>query len=74
MRVALIGLSSSQKRLARGLALGFGLLGLFWAGLMWWLFDSQASELQFVERAEYLADLRVHVAHCRIIAMDERPL
>jgi NADH-quinone oxidoreductase subunit M len=50
----LIGLNSSKKRLARGMALGFSLLALVWAALMWWRFDSHSSDLQFVERHDWI--------------------
>ncbi|MDB6066059.1 MAG: dehydrogenase subunit [Pedosphaera sp.] len=55
--VVLIGLNAANKRLARGLALGFSLAGLVLAGTMWFHFDSTSSALQFQERHDWIPTL-----------------
>jgi NADH-quinone oxidoreductase subunit M len=50
----LIGLGFKSKRLARGLALGFSLVGLALAAILWTHFDSGSSGLQFVERHSWI--------------------
>ena len=55
--VLLALLKDAHKNLARGLALAFSLVGLGLAASMWVHFDSAASELQFVERHEWIPAL-----------------
>jgi len=58
--VALLGLGSANKQLARGLALAFGLVGLALAGILWAQFDASSGELQFKERHEWIPSIGAH--------------
>jgi NADH-quinone oxidoreductase subunit M len=55
----LLGLGKDQKRLARGLALGFSVLALILAGVVWWAFDSGVGDPQMVERHAWVPSLGV---------------
>jgi NADH-quinone oxidoreductase subunit M len=55
----LVGLDSGRQRLARGLALAFGLLALGLAIVLWVQFDSVSGELQFGERYAWIPTLGV---------------
>ncbi len=50
-------LNEGRKRLARGVALAFSVVGLGWAAWLWAHFDGAASGLQFVERHEWIPAL-----------------
>jgi len=54
-----VGLDAAQARLARKLALGFSLLSLVQAALLWTSFDSATAQLQFVERHVWIPTLGV---------------
>jgi NADH-quinone oxidoreductase subunit M len=55
----LLGLGKDQKRLARGLALGFSMLALILAGVVWSAFDSGVGDPQLVERHAWVPSLGV---------------
>ena len=55
----LLGLGKDQKRLARGLALGFSVLALILAGVVWSAFDSGEGDPQLVERHAWVPNLGV---------------
>ena len=57
--VGLAALNLQNKELARRLALGFGLVSLLMAGLLWKRFDPASVELQFVERHAWIPTLGV---------------
>ncbi len=50
----LLGMDPDRKRLAGLLALGFSVLALFWAALLWLNFDSAAPGLQFIEQHDWV--------------------
>src|SRR5215471_16915838 len=54
-----IVLGAEQKKLARGLALGFSLAALATTLLIWAKFDSSAVKLQFVEQHDWITQLGV---------------
>ncbi|MDB6016873.1 MAG: dehydrogenase subunit [Pedosphaera sp.] len=55
--VVLIGLDFERKQLARGLALGFNLVSLLGAVLLWLHFDSASPNLQLTERHDWIPSL-----------------
>jgi NADH-quinone oxidoreductase subunit M len=55
-----IGLSENQQRLARGLALGFSLVGLVFALFVWSQFDMSSGALQFQESHDWIPALAAH--------------
>jgi NADH-quinone oxidoreductase subunit M len=57
--IAVAGLGADQKRLARGLALAFSLVGLIGALCLWMHFNAVSGELQFVERHEWVKSLGI---------------
>ncbi|MEW6304640.1 MAG: NADH-quinone oxidoreductase subunit M [Verrucomicrobiota bacterium] len=57
--VLVLGLEACQKKLARGLALGFSFVALALAVLVWLEFDPAQSDLQFVERHAWIPTLGV---------------
>jgi NADH-quinone oxidoreductase subunit M len=57
--LVVVGLGEAQRRLARGLALTFSLIGLVLAGLLWAGFDGASGSLQFVERLAWIPSLNV---------------
>jgi len=52
-------LAPRKANVARGIALGFGTLGLILAGLLWHSYDAAAGTLQFVERAAWIPSLAI---------------
>src|ERR1700704_1734013 len=54
-----IGLGSEQKKLARGLALGFSFIGLALAMILWAGFNPASGDLQFEERHFWIPTLGV---------------
>jgi len=57
--VVVAGLDSQKKSLARLLALGFSLISLLLAIVLWRNFDASSSALQFVERHEWIPSIGV---------------
>jgi NADH-quinone oxidoreductase subunit M len=57
--LAVIGLDSGRKRLARRLALGCGLLGLAVALVLWSRFNAASGDLQFQERHLWIPTLGI---------------
>ena len=57
--LAVVGLGSEQKRLARWLSLGFSLGALALALILWRQFDSASGDLQFQERHPWIPTLGV---------------
>ncbi|MBU6400984.1 MAG: NADH-quinone oxidoreductase subunit M [Verrucomicrobia bacterium] len=55
----LLGVSPRNRRLARGLALVFSLVGLALAAGLWTRFDTSVAELQFVERHPWIPTLGI---------------
>jgi len=53
----LLLLPAGNQRLARGLALAFGLLGLLWVALMWVNFDATSTKFQFPEQHDWIESL-----------------
>jgi NADH-quinone oxidoreductase subunit M len=53
------GLGAEQKRLARGLALAFSLVGLTGALCLWKHFDAASGDLQFVEKHDWVKSLGI---------------
>jgi NADH-quinone oxidoreductase subunit M len=57
--LVVVGLGREQKRLARGLALGFGFGALLLALVLWFQFDPSSGDLQFPERHAWIPMLGV---------------
>jgi NADH-quinone oxidoreductase subunit M len=57
--IMLAGLDSSQRRVARGLALGSSFVTLAHALCLWSRFNPRAGDLQFVEKHEWIPSLSV---------------
>ncbi len=55
--VFIAGLETAHKNLARRLGLGFSLLSLLIAILLWMNFDAKSGELQFVERHAWIPSI-----------------
>ena len=53
----IVGIGAQRSHLARGLALGFSLVSLTLAILVWRNFDATSTELQFVERHAWIPTL-----------------
>ena len=57
--IAVAGLGADQKRLARGLALAFSLVGLTGALCLWQHFNAASGDLQFVEKHDWVPSLGI---------------
>ena len=57
--IVVAGLGAEQKRLARGLALAFSLVGLIGALCLWKHFDAASGDLQFVEKHDWVKSLGI---------------
>jgi len=57
--IIIAGLGAEQKRLARGLALAFSLVGLAGAMCLWNHFDSASGDVQFIEKHEWVQSLGI---------------
>jgi len=57
--IVVAGLGAEQRRLARGLALFFGLVGLTGALCLWKYFDAASDDLQFVEKHNWVPSLGI---------------
>ena len=57
--IVVAGLGAEQKRLARGLALAFSLVGLTGALCLWKHFNAASGDLQFVEKHEWVKSLGI---------------
>jgi NADH-quinone oxidoreductase subunit M len=57
--IIVAGLGAEQKRLARGLALAFSLVGLTGALCLWMHFDATSGDLQFVEKHNWVKSLGI---------------
>src|SRR5690349_250998 len=55
----LLGIGSANKRLARGIALAFSLMGLVFAAILWAHFDGTSGERQFEERHSWIPSIGV---------------
>jgi NADH-quinone oxidoreductase subunit M len=57
--IVVAGLGAEQRRLVRGLALAFSLVGLAGALCLWKHFDAAAGDLQFVEKHDWVPSLGI---------------
>jgi NADH-quinone oxidoreductase subunit M len=57
--IIVAGLGAEQRRLARGLALAFSLVGLTGALCLWKHFDAASGDLQFVEKHDWVPSLGI---------------
>ena len=57
--IVVAGLGAEQRRLARGLALAFSLVGLIGALCLWRHFDAASGNLQFVEKHDWVPSLGI---------------
>src|ERR1700690_1543267 len=57
--IIVAGLGAEQRRLARGLALAFSLVGLTGALCLWKHFNAASGDLQFVEKHEWVKSLGI---------------
>ena len=57
--IMVVGLGAEQRRLARGLALAFSLVGLAGALCLWEHFNAASGDLQFVERHDWVPSLGI---------------
>jgi NADH-quinone oxidoreductase subunit M len=57
--IVVAGLGAEQRRLARGLALAFSLVGLTGALCLWKHFDAASGDLQFVEKHDWVPSLGI---------------
>ena len=57
--IIVAGLGAEQKRLARGLALAFSLVGLTGALCLWQHFNAASGDLQFVEKHDWVPSLGI---------------
>jgi len=57
--IVVAGLGAEQRRLVRGLALAFSLVGLAGALCLWKHFDASSGDLQFIEKHEWVKSLGI---------------
>ena len=57
--ILVVGLGPEQRRLARALALAFGVVGLVGALCLWKHFNAASGDLQFVERHDWVPSLGI---------------
>ena len=60
--IVVAGLGAEQRRLVRGLALFFSLVGLTGALCLWKHFDAASGNLQFVEKLDWVKSLGIQLS------------